>query len=153
MSPAADRALTQIATDLLAHIKITGTREEKIKIVKRRLKQQWIEGWQQGHIDEREARRAKRKRDHTPSELKAALNAPVTEEDRLREVLETHDPVTKTWAALIAPTICRLQAAFHIPQDELLDWIYSSENPVDVFEFSAWARQFGQPHAKVVAIA
>jgi hypothetical protein len=68
-----------------------------------------------------------------------AKSAPVTAKDVLQGHLEGRDPVTKSWAVLIAPVISRMQQRFEIPLEEVLDWIYTHE-PADVFEFCDWAR-------------
>jgi hypothetical protein len=144
MSPAEiDRALSKAANELLAVLKVTGPRDERLILIKRRLKQHWKDGWEQGRKDEAAARRAKRK-DSSPRELNVAGNEPPSPEDQMRERLEELDPVTKSWAPLIAPSICQMQQGFRIPMDEVVDWIYSSAEPVSVFEFCDWARDVAE---------
>ena len=68
------------------------------------------------------------------------------------EVLERHlqqrDATTKTWASLIAPTFAHWSRS--IPVDLIVDWIYYTEEPVNVFDFLSWAHAQEKPKLRLL---
>ena len=142
MSPAElARLETEHALALLRELKKSKSSERDLAIARGALKQQWTAGWTAG-IESKP-----KKKPRTDATAALRTNARVTPVDILREHLEARDPVSKSWAQLIAPALCHMQRRLEIPLEDVLDWIYSHE-PVDVFEFNAWARERGATQAR-----
>jgi len=75
--------------------------------------------------------------------MKAAAKAawkPVGRTEAIRQQLASLDATTKTWADLIAPCMAQISRALQIDVDYVIDWIDDTPKPVNVFDFSSWAR-------------